>query len=91
VISEFFMQLAVGFLSWIGDLFPVWTPPTEFRTFQTIMSGLVEGFVSVGVWIPWSVIGACFAVQVVVWGLVFAIKGLRAAAAHVPMIGGAGD
>lgn len=91
MISEFFLTLAAGFVSWLGSLFGEWEPPPELVDMATGANDLVMQFASLGVWVDWGVIAGCVAASVATWAIVLGIKVLRALAAHIPVIGGAGD
>lgn len=90
MITEFFLNLAAGIVSWIASLFPAWTPPAEFTQLSGMVSTVMGWFVGLGVWVPWSVISTCAAVQLAVWAIALGVKTVRAAAAHIPLFGGSG-
>ena len=90
MISEWFMQLATGFMSWVASLFPAWTPPAEFTQLSGMVSTVMGWFVGLGVWVPWSLIGACVGIQLAAWAIALGVKAIRAAASHVPFVGGHG-
>lgn len=91
MISEWFLQLAVGFATWLAGVFGPWTPPAELVDMADGAQQLVTAFASLGVWVPWGVIAACVAASVATWAIVVGIKLVRALAAHIPGFGGAGD
>lgn len=91
MISEFFLNLAVGFVGWLAGLFGEWDPPAELTGMATAAQSLVTQFASLGVWVPWGVIAACVGAAVASWAIVLGIKTIRAAAAHIPGVGGSGD
>lgn len=91
MISEFFLTLAAGFVSWLAGLFGEWQPPAELQDMADSAGYLVTQFASLGVWVNWPVLIGCVAASVGVWAVVVGIKLIRAVVAHFPMIGGAGD
>lgn len=91
MIVEFFLGIAQWFVEWIASLFGEWTPPAELLDATSGVSAVLGGIAGMGVWIEWTVLGACVAVQVGVWAVVLGIKLVRALLAHVPLFGGAGD
>lgn len=91
MISEFFLGLAQQFVTWLAGLFGTWTPPQQLTDMATGVSDLVTTFASLGVWVDWGVLGGCVTAAVAAWGIVLGIKVVRAVAAHIPAIGGAGD
>lgn len=91
MISEWFLGLALGAVGWLAGLFGEWEPPAELTDMATQAQVLVGQFASLGVWVPWGVIAACVGASVTTWAIVLGIKTVRAAAAHIPAIGGSGD
>jgi len=90
VISEFFVQLGAGFAAWVVGLFPDWDVPAEITGFDDTLNGFVANFGGVGVWAPWVLVITCAGISVAAWVIGLAVKSLRAAASHIPMVGGAG-
>lgn len=88
MISEWFLQIALGFTVWLADAltFDVPDPSTVFGP----VAGIVQGFASMGVWINWAALGVAIAASLGTWAACLGIKSLRAVAAHVPVVGGAG-
>lgn len=91
MISEWFLNLAAGFVQWLAGLFGEWTPPEQLTDMAGSAGYLVGQFASLGVWVEWPVLIGCVAVSVGVWAVVVGIKLLRAVVAHIPAIGGSGD
>jgi hypothetical protein len=91
VISEWFMNMAAGFVEWLASLFGEWEPPTQLTDMADSAGYLVGQFASLGVWVNWPVLIGCVAASVAVWTVVVGIKLLRAVVAHLPEWGGAGD
>lgn len=91
MISEWFLNLAAGFVGWLAGLFGVWEPPQVLLDMADTVSLVVSMFADFGVWVDWVVLGACVLASVATWGIVLVIKVIRAIAAHVPAFGGSGD
>lgn len=91
MISEWFLGLMAGFVGMLGDAFGPWEPPKQLTDGADGVNGVLQSFTGMGVWVEWPVLSACVAVQVGVWLTVLVIKLVRAIAAHVPAVGGAGD
>jgi len=90
VITEFFFGLATSVIGWIAGLFPEWEETEAFAGVTAVIAELFGWFVGLGIWVDWAVLSSCVALQLLVTGVVFAIKGLRAAASHIPFFGGSG-
>lgn len=91
MISEWFLGLMAGFVGMLGDAFGEWDPPSQLTDGAAGVNGLLQSFNGMGVWVDWTVLGGCVAVQISVWLGVLLIKLVRAIAAHVPQFGGGGD
>ncbi len=91
MISEWFLNLAAGFVGWLAGLFGEWTPPAELTDMAGSAGYLMGQFASLGVWVNWPVVIGCVTASVGVWAVVVGIKLVRAVAAHIPLFGGAGD
>ena len=70
MISEFFVNLAVGFVQWLAGLFGTWTPPTQLTQMATSANGLVATFSSLGVWVDWGVLGGCVTAAIATYNMV---------------------
>ena len=91
MISEFFINLAMGFVTWLTSLAATdWVVPPEIASFDDTVSGFISSFVGLSVWAPWALMIGCVTVAVTTWLVCLLIKALRAVAAHVPLVGGAG-
>lgn len=91
MITEWFISLMAGFVGMLGDAFGEWTPPAELVDASTGVSDVLANFNGMGVWVNWTILTACVVIQLATWATVVGIKVLRALAAHIPQIGGAGD
>lgn len=91
MITEYLITLATSFVGWVAGLFPAFENPTVLDQFAGFVTTAMGWFVGLGVWVDWGVLSACVAAQMLVTLAVFSAKGLRAALAHIPLFGGAGD
>lgn len=90
MIVEWFLDLVQGVVEWFLGLFdslevPEWltTPPPEIYTFFGNMQ-------SMGVWVPWTLMGGVLAAVLSVYVIGFIAKLVKQILAHVPAFGGAG-
>lgn len=91
MISEFFINLAFGIVTWMTSLAGTdWEVPAEIASFDDTLSAFIGSFSGLGVWAPWVLMLTCVGIAVGTWIVCLVIKALRAVAAHVPMVGGAG-
>jgi hypothetical protein len=90
VISEWFITIGIGFAGWVVGLFPEWDVPSEVAGFDDMLNGFIAPFSSLGAWVPWTVIFICVGLAVAAWVIGWGVKAIRAVAAHVPFVGGAG-
>ncbi len=91
MITEWFIELAMGFVGWIGGLLPEGSPVEDVMDAQ---QGLVpELFEFMGVlagFIPWMVVVPIILIPLLVWVIGFLWKTARTVFSHVPQIGGSG-
>lgn len=89
MIVEWFLDLVSIVVDWFFDLFdgfsvPDWmTPPAELRDF-------LGSAASMGVWVPWTVMGVVLSSVIGVYLVTFIVKLVKNVAAHIPAFGGAG-
>lgn len=91
MISEWLIEFASTIATWIAGLFPEWELPAWLSNSRDGVIAFVAGYVGLGVWINWSVLGWCITACAIAYAAVVAIKLFRAALAHVPQFGGKGD
>jgi hypothetical protein len=90
MITEALMQLALDLAQFL--LIPalalagIQAPPDITGD----LAAFVGNFASVGVWVPWTALAAASSLSVTVWAVGIGVKFLRAVAAHIPFLGGAG-
>lgn len=90
MISEFFINLGIGFATWFVGLFPEWDVPAEVESFDSTVSGFIGPFANLSVWIPWALVLFCVVTAVGAWAIGWGVKSIRAIASHIPFLGGAG-
>lgn len=90
MISEWFLTLMEGVVTWFMSLFepielPDWvsSPPADIASFMVNLD-------SVGVWVPWPIVTTVTLGVVTVYVVLFVVKIVKQVLAHVPAIGGAG-
>lgn len=84
------MQLGMTIATWFISLFPDWDAPAEVVNFDSTINGFIGGFSGLGVWAPWPLVIFCAVASVGAWVIGLTIKAVRAIAAHIPLVGGAG-
>jgi hypothetical protein len=89
VIVEWFYSLAVSFVEWLSSDVLTWDGVEPVNVWGT-MSGFVTQFASLGVFVNWGALAAAVGLSIAVWLACLGIKALRAFAAHIPQVGGAG-
>ena len=90
MITQFFIDMAVNVLVWIAGLFPNVDTDNLWGGWHDFVMAF-DMAKSVGVWIPWDVIFMCVTASLASYGALVVVKMIRAVAAHVPAVGGAGD
>lgn len=90
MITEWFVSIGCHIAAWVGSLFPDWTPPDFLVHFSDTVNAILANVSGLGVWADWVYIIICVSAVMLVWGVSFGIKLVRAIVAHVPFFGGAG-
>ena len=91
VIVEFFMSLGGQIFAWASQNMSSSTDLDGVIVKSgTAIVPIIQGIGSMGVWIPWQVIGLCMGALFPLYLGAFLFKVARAIAAHLPLIGGAG-
>lgn len=91
MIVEKLLDLVGWIVGAVADLFGPWTPPDELVDASKSINGLLTNMAGLGAWMNWGVLAGCVATATAAWGVVVGIKLVRAIAAHIPFLGGAGD
>lgn len=90
MIIEWLMQAGVG----IGDLFAGMFAPVELPAWVTETATGIFAFMdsasALGVWFPWQMLSTVVGGLLTFYLAMFAIQLIRAAAKHVPLVGGGG-
>lgn len=90
MITEWLLGLGAGMAEWFATLIPPLDLPAEITdgsAFDTV-AGIFAGM---GVWVEWSVLILVSGAVLASWISGYAARAIRAIAAHVPFLGGAGD
>lgn len=92
MIIEWVLGLSAGFNEWLFSLFPtVDEVPAyvsdPFAGWETSIGPYIDG---IGYWINLPALLVIVAASVVLWGIFAVIRLARAAAGHVPLVGGNG-
>lgn len=91
MISDWLMVFGTDFgLTFLTTMpsFPQWESLTI--TAGNYLLPLAAGMASMGVWIPWGVIGICMGIIGPLYTAALVFKLARAVLAHVPLVGGNG-
>lgn len=90
MITEWFLNWALGVVRWLVDLLPDWDMPAELSAPGALLDTVLANAAGVGVWIDWGAIIALALVPLAVWLIGVSWKALRTAFSHFPFIGGSG-
>ena len=91
MIVEWFMLLAAQLWDGIANgLPPATAGDGVYITADRFLAPMAAGIASTSSWVPWGTLGVCLAIVTTLYVASFTIKLLRAIAAHIPFIGGAG-
>jgi hypothetical protein len=90
VIVEWIVGLFTGIGSWVGSLFPDWTPPAFLTQLASQVNGLLANLNGVGVWVDWTYILVIVVAVLGTWVITLGVKTARALASYLPFFGGAG-
>lgn len=90
MITEWLMSLGVVISETIAGIFePIEVPDWMIDSTANLV-GFVNSASGLGVWVPWEALGLAAALLTVVFVVTFGAKLVRAIAAHIPFLGGAG-
>ncbi|MDI1338133.1 MAG: hypothetical protein PSU94_18280 [Lacunisphaera sp.] len=90
MILEWLLGIGVTIGDWFASLFPDVEVPPFLTGLDSMLNDLFAQLGGVSVWADWGFIFVVVGVVVVVWGIAFTIKIVRAIASYLPFIGGAG-
>lgn len=89
MIIEWLLDRVLDFVTSFFELFDDLEIP-EWLTPSGQIASFFGNFYSVGVWIPWAVMGAVVSAVVVTYVVTFLVKVVKQILAHIPAFGGAG-
>lgn len=90
MITEWFLNWAMGVVRWVVDLLPDWVMPPELSDPGGMIETIYLNAMGVAVWIDWAGIIALALIPFSVWVIGVLWKAARTAFSHFPGIGGAG-
>lgn len=92
MITEWFIQLGMGFAQWFVGLVPAdaIAVPDVVADLDTQVNGFISGFGSLGAWVPWVVVLSCAGIAIAIWGALWLVKGIAWIWGQIPVIGGSG-
>ncbi|MDO8341540.1 MAG: hypothetical protein Q7T59_06220 [Candidatus Woesebacteria bacterium] len=90
MITEWFLNWAMGVVTWLVDLLPDWDWPAELAQPGGMLESILANAAGVGIWIDWAAIIALALIPLGVWVIGLTWKGLRTAFSHFAFIGGSG-
>jgi len=90
VIIEWFILLGAQLWEGITSGFPAWDDSGVYITADRFLAPMTAGIAATSAWVPWGTLAVSLAVVSTLYVASFTIKLLRAIAAHIPFIGGAG-
>lgn len=91
MIIEWLIQVAGNVVVWLADVFPEWEIPEWFLDPQGPMRIALEGYMGLGVWIDWGVLGTCLLASGGAFLAGGGLKIFRSLLSHLPFIGGNGN
>lgn len=91
MITNAILQVGLMFVDLLTGWFPK-QPAVDQVVVQAggFLAPIVAGAASLGVWVPWGVIGLCVGVVVPLFLATLTFKTIRAIVSYLPLIGGAG-
>lgn len=91
MITEFFVVLAQGFVTWLLGLLPATDNARDLIvTADNALAPILSGAASIGAWMPWGTLAIVFPIVIGFYIAAFGVKVFRQLFAHVPLFGGTG-
>lgn len=90
MITEWFIWLGTTIAGWFASLFPSWTPPDFFVTFDDKVTGLFTAGAGLGAWFDQVVLLSCVAAVLGVYLITGGVKLVLKIAGFIPFFGGTG-
>lgn len=88
MISQFFVDLFVNVVSWVGGLFPTDVIPDNVQHPDAQLGGLFGLVTGLGTWVDWPVVNACALVSLGAYAAGLGIALVRVIISHLPFVGG---
>lgn len=90
MIIEWFILLGAQMWEGITSGLPPFDDSGVYISADRFLAPMAGGIAATSSWVPWGTLGISLGVVGIVYVASFTIKLLRAIAAHIPFIGGAG-
>lgn len=90
MIINWIIDVALGFVAWLGSLFPVWDIPPALASPGTLVNQVMQSFLGLGAWVDWVVLGAVALAVVGTWVVMFGVKLVMKLVSFLPFVGGSG-
>lgn len=90
MITELFVNMAVGVAIWFNQLIPPTVLPEWFVNADNYINGIFAYGDGLGAWIEWSAVVPIMLAPVGFWVLGLSIRGIRVLISHLPFVGGRG-
>lgn len=90
MITEFFLNLALGVVEWVVGLLPDWTPPAGITDADGMLSQVLAFGAGLGTWVDWATVGALALIPLGLWVIGVGWKLVRTLLSHIPGFGGSG-
>lgn len=90
MIINWIIDVALGFVAWLGSLFPVWDIPPALAAPGTLVNQVMGSFLGLGAWVDWGVLGAVAIAVVGTWLVMFGVKLVMKLVSYLPFVGGSG-
>lgn len=90
MVTEWFLNWALGVIYWLVDLLPDWAVPEELANPGGFIETVIGNAAGVGVWLDWAGLIALALIPSAVWATGILWKAFRTGFSHFPGIGGSG-
>lgn len=90
MISEAFINFALGIATWAVGLIPDWELPAELLDADGMISDLFAFGAGLGPWVDWGFVLGLAAIPLGVWVIGLTWKAIRTILSHFPQFGGSG-
>lgn len=90
MIINWIIDVALGFVAWLGSLFPPFELPPALAAPGSLVNQVMGSFVGLGAWVDWLVLGAVATAVVGTWVVMFGVKLIMKLVSFLPFVGGSG-